>query len=235
MWVAPVEVISTRFMPDGQPIPASQFLVYAGIFRLAIVGGGIACMVLGYRLLSQAISPKHRSEGSLEGSVGSAQFAIRNVAPGTMFAAFGMIVVAIMLYEGMPELTQQRGSDSFVLRSDGSSQTPDLAALTERALKLEQAGNVVAATEVYEEALDRVATPATQLASIYLQQNRNGEALALARLAADLRPYRANVLDTLAVAYERTGNHAAALQAAEKAAALDAQYNDKLEALRRGR
>src|SRR4051812_6354232 len=91
-----------------------------------------------------------------------------------------------------------------------------MGALTDRATKLQAAGNVPAAIDTYEQALDLVATPANNLAWLYLQQNRNQEALGLARFAADLRPTTANILDTLSEAYERSGNHPAALETPER-------------------
>jgi hypothetical protein len=222
-------------MPDVQPNTTSQFILYAAVFRLAVVGVGIASVVFGYRLLSKAVGPQSGAAGAVVASIGTAHLTLQNLAPGTMFAAFGMIVVGVMLYQGMPELKQQKAGDSIVLRSESPRpETPDIAALTDRAMKLEQSGNLLAATEAYEEALDRLATPTNNLALLYLHQNRNSEALALARIAADLRPFRAGILDTLAEAYERSGNHAAALKTAEMAAVLDAKYTERLDALRRG-
>jgi tetratricopeptide (TPR) repeat protein len=151
-----------------------------------------------------------------------------------MFAAFGMIIVAIMLYQGMPELRQQKSGETLVLRSPSAqAEIQDLAALTERAIKLEQGGNTNAAMEAYEQALDRLATPMNNLAVLYLQTNRNREALALARVASDLRPFRAGILDTLARAYEGTGDHRAALGAEERAARLDPAYATRLDDLRK--
>ncbi len=218
----------------------SQFLVYAALFRLGIVGLGGACVVLGYRLLSQALEKKaggrsRAADGSVVAVVGEARFALRNLAPGTMFAAFGMVIIAIMLYEGMPEFRQQQGDGSVVLRSDpqASNQRADLSALIERAGRLQQANHASAAIEAYEQALDLVAEPANNLAGLYLQTQRTRDALPLALLAAQLRPSRAGILDTLADAYEQTGNHEAALEAARRAAALDPRFRTRVDALQR--
>ncbi len=94
-------------MPDVQPNISSQFILYAATFRLAIVGVGIACVVFGYRLLSKAVGRRHRADGSIVAAVGDAHLTMQNLAPGTMFAAFGMIIVGVMVYQGMPELRQQ--------------------------------------------------------------------------------------------------------------------------------
>jgi len=145
-----------------------------------------------------------------------------------------MMVVGVMLYQGMPELNQQSGGDHIVLRSGPASETEDISAITKRAVALEEAHKLPEATEAYEGALDRIATPAANLASLYLQAGRNDEALALARFAADLRPFRAGILDTLAWAYDRTQNHEAALKIEERAAKLDPAFVPQLDALRKG-
>jgi tetratricopeptide (TPR) repeat protein len=221
-------------MQDASNIP-SQFIVYAAAFRLAIIAAGIASVVFGYRLLSAAIGQVSKAGGEVKATIGKAQFTMKNLAPGTMFALFGMFLIGVMLYQGMPELKLQKGKDSIVVRGpDASAPAADLVALTARAADLESAGKIPEATEAYEQALDHVAIPANHLALLYLQSNRNTEALGLARIAADLRPYRADALDALAWAYDRTGDHSTALSVEKRAAALDPSYTQKLEALKRG-
>jgi len=221
-------------MTDPQLSIPSQFIWYAATFRLGVLGCGIACVALGYFLLTKAIGRKNAANGSFSASVGTAQVSMQNLAPGTMFAAFGMIIVGAMLYQGMPELQQRNADDNLTVRSgDQRPSRQEVASLTERAANLEQAGNFAAATEAYEQALDSLAVPAGRLAALYLQQNRGTEALALAKLAADLRPFRADIVRTLASAYEQAGHHEGAVKAAQRAAELDPKYRSQLEDLMR--
>jgi len=216
-------------MPTELPL---SFLVYAAVFRISIIVAGTFSVVLGYRLLAKHINRQHNS-GTIEASLGQAKFALHDLAPGSVLAVFGMTLIGVMLYQGMPELKQQANGNEIVLRSESrQGQVSDgLAALTNRAITLQQANNTTGAIEAYEEALDLMATPSNNLAGLYLQQNRPREALPLARLAADLRPTQASFLDTLSDALWSNGEHAEAVRASEKAAALDPQYRAKLVTL----
>lgn len=212
---------------------STSFLVYAALFRISIVAAGALGVVLGYRLLAKGID-RGQTDQSLEASVGSARVMLRNMAPGTVLAVFGMTVIGVMVYQGMPELRTraEQGTQEVVLRGNDNKGTSELVSRTERALKLHQAGDTAAATEAYEQTLDLLVTPTNNLAGLYLQQNRNTEALALARIAADLRPTLPNVLDTFADALAANGRLDEALAVAERAARLDGKYQEKLATLR---
>jgi len=88
------------------------FLLYAACFRLAIIAAGMVSIVLGYRLFRAGIGDgTAKSPGNaIQAEVGTLKFALRNYAPGTAFALFGVIMVSVMLAQGNPELTIKTAS-----------------------------------------------------------------------------------------------------------------------------
>ncbi|MCW5213309.1 hypothetical protein VU04_10420, partial [Desulfobulbus sp. TB] len=78
------------------------FYIYALMFRLAIIAAGIVSIVLGYKLFADGAV----SEGGTDVNAQADRFKLilRNAAPGTIFAAFGAFIIAVMLFQGNPEL-----------------------------------------------------------------------------------------------------------------------------------
>jgi hypothetical protein len=63
-----------------------------------------------------------------------AQFALRKLTPGAVFALFGMSIVAIMLYLDTPEFRREtRQDESALVMRGGASHTFHLPAADERA------------------------------------------------------------------------------------------------------
>jgi hypothetical protein len=73
----------------------TTFLIYAGLFRLAIVTAGVIIIVLGYRLFAAGVFNERGAEVSA--SAGGVQFTLKNAAPGTCFALFGAGIIVFML------------------------------------------------------------------------------------------------------------------------------------------
>jgi hypothetical protein len=84
----------------------SGFFLYATIFRLAIIAVGMLSVVLGYRLFIAAAQTGGTSskETAFGTKMVGLEFILKNSAPGTFFAIFGMIIISVMLVEGNPEL-----------------------------------------------------------------------------------------------------------------------------------
>ena len=82
----------------------SYFIIYLIIFRLAIIAAGILTVFWGYRLFCKGIWPAG-DKSTFDAKLANARFTLKNAAPGTFFALFGIIVISIMLYQGNPELT----------------------------------------------------------------------------------------------------------------------------------
>ena len=76
----------------------AEFLIYATLFRLAIIGVGVFAIVLGYKLFVRGVMPEGRTEGELD--AGEIRLTVKNAAPGTCFALFGAAMVSVMLISG---------------------------------------------------------------------------------------------------------------------------------------
>lgn len=219
----------------------SQFLIYVTAFRLAIITAGIVSMVLGYKLFIRGIYPNGEAESSIDVRAIGSGFSLRNAAPGTSFAIFGVALITAMLIQGSPQFTYQMmqkaaGAQapitSTTLEMRGGATADVFNTLVEKGLAYEQAGDTPHAVEAYQQALERLATPLNQLAWIYYQQSKTDQALPLARMAAQLDPENPKILDTLAQVLARHGDHAEAVQWMQKAAVIDPQYRSKVAELK---
>ena len=186
----------------------------------------------------------------MEASVAGSSFTLKNAAPGTCFALFGVLIIAVMFAAGSPQLTLHTIAEASGLGGQAGStganrgapgpatarlimRGPDtevltLASLTQRGINHELHGDTVAAIAAYGEAVSTVAAPMNYLAWLYLQKGRLEDALTLSRVAVSLAPDSASFLDTLAEALYDTGDFPEALVAMEQAADLDGRYESKL-------
>ncbi len=228
----------------------SGFFLYAAVFRLAVIAAGTASIVLGYRLFTGGIGTESANhEGAtFDAKAAGLTFALKNAAPGTFFALFGVIIISVMVVQGNPELTMKplrnapsvapsvAGlSDSSVLTLRGSSPAAvgKFDDAVTRGLDYDEKGDTTNAVAAYEEAMTVVATPMNQLAWDYLQQGKAESGLPLARLAVQLCPSKAPFVDTLAEILFKEGDREEALKWMEKAAALDSKYQGKLSEFQR--
>jgi Tetratricopeptide repeat len=219
----------------------SQFIVYVTVFRLAIIAAGVASMVMGYRLFIRGIFPAGGADSSIDVKALGSGFTLKNTAPGTCFAIFGVVLIVAMLIQGSPQFTAEMiqkaaGADAPTMSSKlelRGAQTQDaFDALVEKGVAYEKAGDTSHAAEAYQQALAGLAVPMNQLAWLYYQQSKTEQALPLARMAAQIDPENPAVLDTLAEVLARHGDRAEAVKWMEKAASLDTQYRGKLEELK---
>jgi Flp pilus assembly protein TadD len=129
---------------------------------------------------------------------------LRKLTPGTVYALFGMSLIAIMLCLDTPEFRQETrgGESSLTLRGDSTASTDtNLQAANGllRSGKLRQAG------DQYERYFQPLSTAASNLASILLKQSRTEEAITLSRLATSLRPGDQEFVKTYVAALEQGG------------------------------
>jgi tetratricopeptide (TPR) repeat protein len=244
---------------------ASKFLVYALLFRLAVIGVGVLSIVLGYRLFLKGVVPPKGSDASLKG--GGLNLTLRNAAPGTTFALFGAVLVGGMLLEGSPSMVMENLQESeantplssrLAMRSNGAPRRPlpsqpaasRVAAANEAKLASEAARQLVTAgleaerrndipgaTHLYQLALmipqlplQEAAAPLNQLAWIY-HSSQPEKALALGRLALELKPETPTFMDTLARIYLEQGDTDQALALAQRAAQVSPEEADLLVTL----
>lgn len=222
------------------------FLLYATFFRLAIIAAGTVSIVLGYRLFTNGIQTDREisRETTFDAKIAGQGFALKNAAPGTFFALFGVIIISVMLVQGSPELTLKTlsavpgvasspDSNVLTLRGGAPPGVGKFEGAIERGLEYDRNRDTTNAIAAYEEAMTVVATPMNQLAWDYLQQGKAESALPLSRLAVQFCPGKAAFLDTLAEILFKEGEHEEALKWMAKAAALDSKYQGKLSNFQR--
>lgn len=234
--------------------PTTGFLVYAALFRLAIIGAGITAIVLGYHLFVRGVMPTQGTD--VEAQTGDIKLTFKNAAPGTCFALLGIAVIAVMLIQGNPELVvrdlnkvhgptgvekatrtvQLKGGGEAGISGDESHAFQVLVAYgDERRAAGDNTGAMAAyarALGLPEVTLGQAAPAVNQVAELYHGQQRFQEALSLARLAVGIEGNNANFLQTLAAVLEATGHPAEALKMMEKAAGIDPTYKQQLEDMR---
>lgn len=193
---------------------SAAFLLYAGVFRLAVVAVGALAIWLGYRLFSAMTTPAGSAGGTdAEARIGEVQLTLRGAAPGTCFAVFGAAIVAVMLAKGMPEFSQREsaGADSeqaLVIKGTPGVDTISSTAFAQslaRGDELLRAGDNGAAASAYARALTDPRVPLGEAARAFNQlawlehlAGNDAAAAALARVAVGLDPGNGDYLDTLA-------------------------------------
>jgi tetratricopeptide (TPR) repeat protein len=219
----------------------SQFLLYVTAFRLAIIAAGVVSLILGYRLFIRGVNTAGGAESSIDFKAAGSGFTLKNSAPGTCFGVFGVVLITAMVIQGNPQLTYESAQKAAgaaeagaptKLELRGSETAGAFESLSEKGLQYEKAGDRPRAIDAYQQALALMATPMNQLALLYVQQSKAEQALPLARLAAQMNPANADVLETLAEVLDRHGDRAEALNWMEKAASLDSRYRGKLDELK---
>lgn len=224
---------------------ASTFIIYLIMFRLAIIAVGAMSMVLGYRLFRRGVWSRARTNNAttVETKIANAGFTLKNAAPGTCFALFGVVIIATMFATGGPELTLKTMTRAGLLKSETQdslttisqlglslrgNKDESLTATTAEGIYYEQHKDTMSAIRAYEAAVAMIATPMNHLAWLYQAQGRLDEALPLSRMAAQLAPENAHFLDTLAEILFKRGERAEALQLIRKAVELDKNFQARL-------
>lgn len=84
---------------------------------------GCVFAYMGYRLFMSGI---WGHAGELETGFGDNRIVIKKAAPGTFFAVFGALIIAITLYKGVEFENYTSGSKSFVeIAEEGGTDIPD--------------------------------------------------------------------------------------------------------------
>lgn len=229
------------------------FTIYLVLFRLSLIAAGVTSIILGYKLLAKASGPSRRGGGELEAKIGSSSFTLKDAAPGTFFALFGVIVISVMLLKDGPSLRidnrnqvsqlekdEHQNEVSIVqpATKDGSTSAgivevrgadeDGIDKLILRGLQEEQTDSKKA-TENYKKALSRMALPMNQLALYYQSSSRTEEAISMAQVAVSISPETPAYLDTLATLLSASGRRQEATRLLTKATLLDPKYKEKLD------
>ena len=210
---------------------STAHIIYAALFRLAIIAAGFGCVVMGYRLFVLGVMPKEGSE--IDAKAGEIRLSLKNAAPGTCFAALGVFMIVAMLVQGNPEMrvlqVQTKGGTRWEVtwRSDGE----DVLAAITRGQKHEQAGRLEEAIISYADpikngnlSMKEATGPLRAIAAVYLKQDRHDEAIAYASLAYHVDPDNANGLALIAQIQFHRGKHEEAIEAISEAARIDPAF-----------
>ncbi len=207
------------------------FIIYAIFFRIAIIIAGVVIIVLGYRLFCKGIWPDNNA--SVNAKVGISCFTLKNAAPGTLFALFGVSIIITMLVNGSPEMVlktlKSNNATSVSIELKGLKRGEAISTATQKGLQYAISNDIENAIAAYEEAVGIMATPLNNLAWLYQLQGKQEEALNLSKIAVQISPYNADVWDTLGEIFKKMGQSSEALKIMEKAAKLNPKYEKKLE------
>jgi tetratricopeptide (TPR) repeat protein len=217
-------------------------ILYAALFRLAIIASGFGCVVMGYRLFVMGVMPKNGSQ--IDAQAGDIRLSLKNAAPGTCFAAFGVILIITMLVQGNPgkkivETQTIKGVERVVTwRSD----TQDIQNAMILGLQHQQAGKLDEAIQAYAMPLKDSSLPlgvaATMLraiAGVYLTLGRLEEAIAYASLANQADPDSAPGLALTARIQLGRGKIDEATRAMSSAAKIDPIFRPELDRIKERR
>ena len=83
-------------------------ITYLLLYRFAIILLGAFSIYLGYRLFTQVLPSKKTLDNNaeLKGKIGTIEFSLKKAAPGTFFAAFGAIIIIMVLADNPPEFSK---------------------------------------------------------------------------------------------------------------------------------
>jgi len=235
----------------------TYFLVYLILYRLSVITAGIVCVTLGYRMFCKGLWPDSKSGGNeLTAEIGGMKFFLKNGAPGTFFALFGIIIISAMIITGAPEYTrhilnksiseksgeqdkqskpEKTGEKSVVeekimLKGD-SYNSSDYSRFMEKAKAFEINGQIREASLKYQEAISVASEAMNNLAWIYLNtgDGKLEDALQLSKMAVKYNSADADYCDTLSGILFKKGEYQDALQAKTRAAELDEKFKNGMK------
>lgn len=222
----------------------NAFIIYLILFRLAIISAGVISIILGYRLFLKGVGwdNNNTNNTSVEAEIGMNKFSMRNAAPGTCFALFGVFIIISMFVSGGPELTLKQidkfrqdssktnskiDESSWELSMKGITDPIELTYKTGLAFEMNQ--DTLRAISTYEKAIDYLPSELfNSLAWLYIEVNKLEEAIPLSILAVKLEPYNANFLDTYSEILYRQKKFDEALSTIEEAAKIDPYFKSKV-------
>ncbi len=213
---------------------SSGFLIYVTIFRLTVLAIGALAVYLGFRLFTKNSIEKNVKDSVASASAegGGFKVTLTNFWPGAYFALFGTVIIGIMLWKGTPELIMKELKDV----TDGGKVTGKV-----RSTEL-QMRTSVSDSDIDQQwaklsepglTLSDSAQALSNIARIWQQQARTGEALAMIRLAVKKDQDNAAYMALYAELLMDNGNAEDALKVMQAAAVRDEDYRKDLTELRK--
>jgi len=206
------------------------FLIYAELFRLAVIAAGLITIRLGYKLFVRGVTGS-KGGSNVGAEAGPIKLTLANAGPGLGFALFGAFIIAVMLFQGNPELLVE----DIKKLSASQSKKGDIVSSTKTKINIRGEDNEIATDQEWNKltknvTLSEAAEPLSNIARIWQQEKRIGEAVAMARLAAfyGAEKDKANYLALLGETLFENGDEQKAVSAMQKAADRDPLYRSAL-------
>jgi tetratricopeptide (TPR) repeat protein len=213
----------------------STYVIYLAVFRLAIIAAGIVGIILGYRLFAKGVFPNVDPNPSTDGQnvtaeIAGAKFSLRNAAPGTCFALFGVIIIAAMFATGGPEITLELLEKGGMKANLRGNDLEEIQSHSKQAIEYLKQGDHRQARETVIEALQALAPRMNDFAWVLLQTAPElPQANMLAELATTAEPQNPNFLHTLAEIQFKNGRKQEAIRTLEKARLIDPSHSEQLQ------
>jgi tetratricopeptide (TPR) repeat protein len=204
---------------------STGFLIYTTLFRLTIIAVGAVSIYLGYRLFVK--DPIGQGKSSTIAEAGGFKLTLKNFWPGAYFALFGTVIIGIMLWQGNPQLIMREFTEAKDADVKGQTTVARHTEIrgSETDQDIKQYWNLLGDAN---SSLGQAVKPLAGIAKVWQAEQRTGEALAFARLAARIDPTNAENMALLAELFMANGESDKALQAMQTAAEYDAYYRQAL-------
>lgn len=224
----------------------NTFIIYLILFRLSIILTGLVSITLGYKLFAKGVFANGKPSiggTDFQASIAGNNINMKNAAPGTMFALFGVILISVMVWNSSPELVKESLKTFDEGKNKGNSTKVTLRLRNEDTEKLKAMMQEVVNTQMatggalkflfdegkYEKALMNIANHLNALAWQYKEKGRLEDALPMSKLAVSFCPKEPNFLDTLAETYFELQRYDLAIEYMEKVCSYDKSKNGRLK------
>jgi tetratricopeptide (TPR) repeat protein len=214
-------------------------IIYAALFRLAIIASGFGCVVMGYRLFVMGVMPKEGSE--IDANAGQIRLSLKNAAPGTCFAALGIIMIVVMLVQGNPEkkISETPTKEGIKREVSWRAGDHDIENAMIQGQNLEKADRLPEAIQAYAKPLTNARLSLGEataifraIAGAYLKENRIEEAIAFASLANHIDPECAQGLALCARIELARRDHQKAFDYISRAAQIDNAFIEERDRIK---
>lgn len=175
---------------------STEFLVYVALYRLTVLAVGALSVYWGFRLFTR-FNDRQGGGGDIsspDAKIWKVRLNLKNVWPASFFTLFGTGLIAVMLWQGAPQVTLEdikaaadraasirensETEKTLLTNSDPCAPQPLTAEVQEQLDRewsnLKQAGLTLAEFSVH----------LSHIARIYQKSDRISEALLMARLAS---------------------------------------------------
>lgn len=170
----------------------NSFIIYALGFRLAIIAVGALAIYLGYRLFVLGVMPKVGT--NVEAGSSGMRLSIKNAAPGTIFAVFGLAMITTMLIQGNPEYNISQKDGKAIITIRGGDMDGKLDLTQDQLAEIDRHTQIILENNLIQK---RAANPLLDIARIYYSQRWYDNAMALTNLVITLKPENINEADQL--------------------------------------